>query len=194
MPPVTTSFSSSKKRIIRIKVKITTRSRKPPLKNVDHCNGSVTAGKEGRAGTPLPAAARTECAPYQPSLTDYESFSGFRKTARAPACNVAAPSRRCASRIRELPRRQICLQSSPCLVRFPASWDDWLMKTARASAEGHSHAFRIFSLYSKQVRNARFQKLQSRSRSFISPGHDVTRRRRIFGLAMLRASIFPAIE
>ena len=33
-------------------------------------NGSVTAGKESRAGAPLPAAARTECAPYQPSLTD----------------------------------------------------------------------------------------------------------------------------
>ena len=32
----------------------------------------VTAGEKGRAGTPLPAAARTECAPYHPSLTDYE--------------------------------------------------------------------------------------------------------------------------
>jgi nitrogen fixation NifU-like protein len=28
-------------------------------------NASVTGGMKGRAGTPLPAAARTECAPYQ---------------------------------------------------------------------------------------------------------------------------------
>ena len=27
--------------------------------------------REGRAGTPLPAAARTECAPYQPKLTHH---------------------------------------------------------------------------------------------------------------------------
>ena len=26
-------------------------------------------GQEGRAGSPLPAAARTECAPYRPRLT-----------------------------------------------------------------------------------------------------------------------------
>jgi hypothetical protein len=32
------------------------------------------AGKEGGAGTPLPAAARTECAPYRPTLTDYTYF------------------------------------------------------------------------------------------------------------------------
>ena len=28
-------------------------------------------GEKGRAGSPLPAAARTECAPYPPRLTPY---------------------------------------------------------------------------------------------------------------------------
>ena len=35
------------------------------------CNASPTADGEGRAGSPLPAAARTECAPCHPRLTPY---------------------------------------------------------------------------------------------------------------------------
>ena len=35
------------------------------------------AGERGRAGTPLPAAARTESAPYHPLLTHYQHNCDF---------------------------------------------------------------------------------------------------------------------
>ena len=69
---------SGKEIEIMIKSKSKIRSRKEGQKQVKDImplvacnkidkrrNASATAGK-GRAGSPLPAAARTECAPYQP--------------------------------------------------------------------------------------------------------------------------------
>ena len=38
---------------------------------------SAMEGEKGRAGSPLPAAARTECAPYQPGPTHYEKKRNY---------------------------------------------------------------------------------------------------------------------
>ena len=50
-------------------------------------------GERGRAGSPLPAAARTECAPYHPTLTPYRAGSQRGRGSEA-AASLSQPCRK----------------------------------------------------------------------------------------------------
>ena len=45
--------------------------------------GLALMGMDGRAGSPLPAAARTECAPYRPRRTQCAVWNKIANAARA---------------------------------------------------------------------------------------------------------------
>jgi hypothetical protein len=73
---------------------------------------TFTEGEKGRAGSPLPAAARTECAPYHPSrLTHWRNAFDGNGEGRAGSPLPAAARTECAHKPCFLSRRSAVFEA-----------------------------------------------------------------------------------